>query len=468
MLQMEEDQGNNNLESKFLLVGLVYTCLLLDNMLLTVIVPILPDFLSTKIQKISMVNDELLSANSTESFRLQLDYIRLENGSVGLLLSAKAIVQLICNPLVGILTERIGYRLPIFLGMLQLWLSSFLFALGETYWSLLLARSIHGSASACLGVAAMCVVAELYPDENLRSRIMGIVLGSIALGVLIGYPFGSFLYAFLDKSAPFYIITVLITAVLVVQFYYMDLHKKCENLQYSSTSVKELLSDKLILIISGAICVSTSVMSILEPCLPIWLMTRIKPKKWQLGTVFLPDSIGYLVGTNFVGGLAYSFGQWKVSICALILVGFSSILIPTANTVSELIWPHFFLGLGIGTLDASLVPLLATLVDLRHCEGLGTHYGAVYALQQMAVSLAYSLAPILGGEFAQSIGFSNLMRIMGILNLMYSPLLIYLMRGYEIRREDSEENIPIHQSCPIFENDRKLLSKSAGNKYTRL
>lgn len=37
MLQMEEDQGNNNLESKFLLVGLVYTCLLLDNMLLTVI-----------------------------------------------------------------------------------------------------------------------------------------------------------------------------------------------------------------------------------------------------------------------------------------------------------------------------------------------------------------------------------------------------------------------------------------------
>ena len=40
-------------------------------------------------------------------------------------------------------------------------------------------------------------------------------------------------------------------------------------------------------------------MAMLEPCLPIWLMSTIRPEKWQLGTVFLPDSVGYLLGTNF-------------------------------------------------------------------------------------------------------------------------------------------------------------------------
>jgi len=53
----------------------------------------------------------------------------------------------------------------------------------------------------------------------------------------------------------------------------------------------------------------------------------------------------------------------------------------------ELVLPHFLLGLGVGTADAALVPLLASLADSR----LAASYGAVYALQQAAVSLAYSL-----------------------------------------------------------------------------
>lgn len=55
--------------------------------------------------------------------------------------------------------------------------------------------------------------------------------------------------------------------------------------------------------------------------------------------------------------------------------------------MSQLVLPHFGLGLGIGIVDAALVPMLANLMDTRH----SAHYGSVYALQQTAVSLAYSL-----------------------------------------------------------------------------
>lgn len=40
--------------------------------------------------------------------------------------------------------------------------------------------------------------------------------------------------------------------------------------------------------------------------------------------------------------------------------------IPQANSVASLLLPHFFLGIGIGTLDVALVPLLASIVDSKY------------------------------------------------------------------------------------------------------
>jgi len=66
--------------------------------------------------------------------------------------------------------------------------------------------------------------------------------------------------------------------------------------------------------------------------------------------------------------------------------------------VAQLLLPHFALGLGIGVIDAALVPLLATFVDAtlaQEDQGEGSSsmssYGTVYAIQQTSVSLAYCL-----------------------------------------------------------------------------
>lgn len=112
------------------------------------------------------------------------------------------------------------------------------------------------------------------------------------------------------------------------------------------------------------------------------------PQKWQLGTVFIPDSVGYLLGTNFFGMIAYRYGRCKTAVLAMLLVGLSAAAIPVASSMSQLIVPHLGLGLGIGVADAALVPLLASFVDQTG------GYGPVYSIQQIAVSLAYSL-----GEF---------------------------------------------------------------------
>lgn len=83
----------------------------------------------------------------------------------------------------------------------------------------------------------------------------------------------------------------------------------------------------MVIAIVIAIWMSTSTMAMLEPCLPIWLMEHLHPKKWQLGTVFIPDSLGYFIGTNFFGAIAYNIGQIKVSCISLVIVGLSCLLV---------------------------------------------------------------------------------------------------------------------------------------------
>ena len=53
------------------------------------------------------------------------------------------------------------------------------------------------------------MLAQCYPDDKERRNAMGIALGGLALGVLIGPPFGGFMYEFVGKSAPFLILSFL-------------------------------------------------------------------------------------------------------------------------------------------------------------------------------------------------------------------------------------------------------------------
>lgn len=81
-------------------------------------------------------------------------------------------------------------------------------------------------------------------------------------------------------------------------------------------------------------------------------------------------------------------------------------------------------------------------------------YGTVYAIQQTAVSLAYSIAPLIGGELAELTGFPFLMTFIGILNIMYGPVLIEVFK--RSRRPANSDVIQLNTSRGITGNYRAL------------
>lgn len=183
---------------------------------------------------------------------------------------------------------------------------------------------------------------------------------------------------------------------------------------------------------------------------------RTRFQKWQIGTVFIPDSIGYFLSTNFFATIAHKLGQIETSILALFVVGISCLSvfrgfvysirseinvsfpqIPHADSILSLVIPHFALGIGIGTLDVALVPLLASIVDSKYpnddenvSNTSDASYGAIYAIQQVSVNLAYFLGPLLGGEIAQYIGFTWLMSVIGFSNVAYAFFLFVSVFGW--------------------------------------
>lgn len=113
----------------------------------------------------------------------------------------------------------------------------------------------------------MGMLADTYTDDQERGNAMGMALGGLALGVLIGPPFGAFLFELGGKTAPFLILAFLTLVDGVLQM--MILRPEVTRNQGDAPSLRELLSDQYILVSAGAITVANMGIAMMEPSLPL-------------------------------------------------------------------------------------------------------------------------------------------------------------------------------------------------------
>ncbi|XP_055317545.1 synaptic vesicular amine transporter isoform X1 [Sitodiplosis mosellana] len=430
--------------SRQLVLVIVAIALLLDNMLLTVVVPIIPEFLYD-IRHPNATLDSLpriplttpvpcdrptdgteyttLSAENA-SFYAELDARHKElvgeTVEIGIMFASKAFVQLLVNPIVGILTHRIGYSIPMFCGFIIMFISTIIFAFGRSYWVLFVARALQGVGSSCSSVSGMGMLADRYTDDKERGNAMGIALGGLALGVLIGPPFGGIMYEFIGKTAPFLILSALALGDGVLQLFMLQ--PKIVQQDCDPPSLKSLVSDPYILIAAGAITFANMGIAMLEPSLPIWMMDNMGASRWEVGVAFLPASISYLIGTNLFGPLGHKIGRWLAALLGLVIIGVSLLCIPLATTIMHLVLPNAGLGFAIGMVDSCMMPELGYLVDIRH----SAVYGSVYAIGDVAFCVGFVVGPALSGTLVNSIGFEWMLVGIACLGFLYAPLLTFL------------------------------------------
>ena len=116
-------------------------------------------------------------------------------------------------------------------------------------------------------VLGMGMLADRYSDNKERGNAMGIALGGLALGVLIGPPFGGFLFQFFGKTAPFLILALLSLLDGCLQM--LILVPGVTKTDDEAPSLKVLASDPYIQVCAGAITIANMGIAMLEPALPL-------------------------------------------------------------------------------------------------------------------------------------------------------------------------------------------------------
>ena len=114
-------------------------------------------------------------------------------GSIGLILSAYSIMQFIFAPLLGRLSDRIGRRPIIMLGLLGSSLSYLIYGFTDSFAGLLISRAVHGACAATISTA-QAYIADTT-EESKRAHAMGMIGAAFGLGFVLGPAIGGLLGA---------------------------------------------------------------------------------------------------------------------------------------------------------------------------------------------------------------------------------------------------------------------------------
>lgn len=127
--------------------------------------------------------------------------MHLSGTTMGLLVSVFAIAQLIASPITGIISDKIGRKKLIAVGMFIFAVSELIFGLGHTVSWLYFSRGLGGIAAALIMPSVTAFVADVTTIEE-RPKAMGYVSAAISGGFIIGPGVGGMIANF-GMRAPF-------------------------------------------------------------------------------------------------------------------------------------------------------------------------------------------------------------------------------------------------------------------------
>ena len=126
--------------------------------------------------------------------------------TVGLLFASYSLAQLVCAPLLGRLSDRIGRKPVIVISLIGTALGSFITGAAGALWVLFLGRIVDGASGGSLSVA-QAAVADIAPEEQ-RPGLLGMLGAAFGIGFVLGPAIGG-LAALGGPHVPFYIAGVL-------------------------------------------------------------------------------------------------------------------------------------------------------------------------------------------------------------------------------------------------------------------
>ena len=344
---------------------------------------------------------------------------------VGLLMTSYSAAQFLFSPIWGGLSDRIGRRPVLMIGLLGNTVFFTMFGLANTLYMALIARFFAGVFNGNIAVAR-AYIGDVSTSTQLASR-MGIIGAAFGLGFTVGPFLGGELSSPAERWDMFvgtifetypYLLPCIIASFLsifslLLAFWYLpesltsDPRSKRSSQPWSVTmkltasNVKRMLGTKNIGSLMGVTFLYMFGFTVMHAVFILY--TQMSPDQGGLGfsesdngRIFaLIGILGIVTQGGLIGPLTRRFGSLFILRFGLVLTGIGLVLIPYTSIEYVWFWMVIvtgFIAIGNGLFQPSSSAVLTTLARQDDYE-----LGAVMGSQESISSFARILGPLTGG-----------------------------------------------------------------------
>lgn len=311
---------------------------------------------------------------------------------IGLAIGAYGLTQALLQIPFGMLSDRIGRKKVIYIGLLLFALGSLLAAVADSIYTVILGRLLQGSGA--IAAVVMALTADLTRDQH-RTKAMAAIGISIGLSFSVALASGAALESLIGLNGLFWATAVMAILGMIVLRWWVPTpfrHKQHQDLKPAWAQIHQVLTNVSIMRLVVSILVLHLLLTLSFFALPIALQDFAGVAKADLAQTYLPILI--LAFITMVPFIILAEKQRKMK---MVFIGAIGVLVfaqvgwalqPSSLTTLMICLWLFFTAFNI--LEASLPSMMSKLSPIKNK---GTAMG-VYSSAQF---IGAFLGGILGG-----------------------------------------------------------------------
>jgi multidrug resistance protein len=321
---------------------------------------------------------------------------QVSDTAIGMLVASFSLMQFLLAPWWGRLSDRIGRRPVLLIGLAGSALSYLLFGLAGTFWLLLISRIVAGGMGATVNVA-QAYLADVSSEEK-RASAMGLVGAAFGLGFVVGPAIGG-ISSRLGNAAPGLVASGLSAANFLMAWLWLP---ESRHATHAETQHLEPGHWTRFLVPFSVVGLTTLAFTVLYVVFPLQLERALGYDRHHSAYFFvLIGVVSAVIQGGLIGRMVHRFGERGLMVVGGLCMGAGLTLLPTVLT------PPGQLGLLIVALtaiaagSAMVSPSAAAFVS----RVASTHeQGRALGLLQSVASVARIAGPITAGLAATHLG----------------------------------------------------------------
>jgi MFS transporter, ACDE family, multidrug resistance protein len=355
-------------------------------------------------------------------------------------ITAFALMRLCFAPATGLLIQRLGER-PIYVnGLVIVALSTGACAFAQTYWQLLLFRSLGGIGSTMFFVSALGLMIRISP-EDARGRVAGMFSTSFLLGSVGGPVLGA-ATAGLGLGAPFIIYGIalfLSAAVVFFSLRHSSLAAPAEHTEPTMTVRVALRERAYRAALLSNFGTGWSVFGLRMAAVPLFVSEVLDQGAGVAGLALATFAIGNVSAVFPSGYLSDRVGRRTLLIIGLSVSALATALVGFSTSLPLFLAGAYVAGAASGMFSS---PQQAAVADII---GSKARAGTAVATFQMMADLGSIVGSLVVGQVAQHLSF-------GCAFVVSGGILLLAALGWtfapETRGRPSAEHTPVRALGP--------------------